>query len=268
MSETRIKIPPRGYYSMPRGAAQDARLTLEARGLLAMLLSLPDNWDYTVSGLAAKSNCGRDRMRRMLRELEDVGYLVREQSHDEAGKFDGNVYVVQDEPPESAAEESPECTPNFTVGLKTRQRQNPSTAEPSAGFAPQKINNLKDYIPPYSPPKGDGSEAQKCAKKRAPKSNPTWQPERFEGFWAYYPRGENRQGAVKAWDKLKPDDALIDTIAAALRVLKATEDWKRGIGIPYAATFLNGRRWEDAAGKQLPRTTAPPGDAGGEWTWE
>lgn len=156
MSEAWIKIPPRGYYSMPRGAAQDARLSLGARGLLALMLSLPENWDYTVSGLAVKASCGRDRMRKMLRELEGVGYLVREQSHDSEGKFDGNVYVVQAEPPAAAPEdapaEAPETTLNFTVGLKTRQRENPSTEKPSAGFPPQKIIDLRDNIPPYSPP--------------------------------------------------------------------------------------------------------------------
>lgn len=160
MSETRIKIPPRGYYSMPRGAAQDARLSLGARGLLALMLSLPENWDYTVSGLAVKASCGRDRMRKMLRELEDVGYLVREQSHDSEGRFDGNVYVVQDEPPaatpEEAPAEAPEATLNLTVGLKNRQR-----CSPLAGFAPQKIIDLKDNI---------SSCATLCATESSPRT--------------------------------------------------------------------------------------------------
>ena len=58
----------------------------------------------------------------------------------------------------------------------------------------------------------------------------------------FYPRGENRQRAVKAWDKLKPDDALIDTMARAL--------------VPHASTWLNGRRWEDEIGREAP--DAPP----------
>lgn len=272
MSETRIKIAPLGYYSMPRGAAQDERLTLEARGLLALMLSLPENWDYTVSGLAVKAACGRDRMRRMLRELEAVGYLVREQSHDSEGKFDGNVYVLQDEPPDAAPAEAPAESANFTVGLKNRQREKPSTAEPSAGFAPQKIIDLKDnIIPPYNPPAKNVLEFGEVPRKRAPKSVPKWKPERFEGFWAYYPRGENRAGAVKAWDRLKPDDALIDVIAAALRTLKGTEAWQREIGIPHAATFLNNRRWEDAQGKRVPdapSATDPPDEKGGAWAWD
>ena len=77
----------------------------------------------------------------------------------------------------------------------------------------------------------------------------------------FYPRGENRQRAVKAWDKLKPDDAMIDTMARALVRQKASPDWQRGIGIPHASTWLNGRRWEDEIGREAP--DAPPGKTHG-----
>ena len=291
MGDARIVIRERGYFSLPRSAAQDDRLALETRGLLALMLSLPPDWDYTVTGLAVKAGCGRDKMRRMVRELEAVGYLVREQAHDEGGRFDGNVYVLQETPPLSrkpdngeTARESP--TPldgfsvngeedNSTVVGKHRQRCEPSTAEPSTGFKAEQIREEKIMdrnIPPYSPPKGDGAEP----RKRRSKTTPTWKPERFEGFWAYYPRGENRMGAVRAWDKLKPDDALIDTIGRALQVLKASPAWRDGVGIPYASTFLNGRRWEDATAKRpaqsakaqpVRRIEQPPDSQDGGWTW-
>lgn len=89
----------KGFVVLYREAAQDDRLTLEARGLFALMVSLPDNWEYTVSGLAVKAGCGRDKIRRLLRELQTVGYLIREQGHDEGGKFASNVYVLQDESP-------------------------------------------------------------------------------------------------------------------------------------------------------------------------
>lgn len=291
MGDARIVIRERGYFSLPRSAAQDDRLALETRGLLALMLSLPPDWDYTVTGLAVKAGCGRDKMRRMVRELEAVGYLVREQAHDEGGRFDGNVYVLQETPPFSGkpdngetARESPPPLDGFsvngegdnsTVVGKHRQRCEPSTAEPSTGFKVEQIREEKIMdrnIPPYSPPKGDGAEP----RKRRSKTTPAWKPERFEGFWAYYPRGENRMGAVRAWDKLKPDDALIETIGRALQSLKATRAWQDGVGIPYAATFLNGRRWEDATAKRpaqsakaqtVRRIEQPPDSQDGGWTW-
>lgn len=265
MGEAKIVIPERGYFSLPRNAAQDGRLALATRGLLALMLSLPSDWDYTVTGLAIKAGCGREKMRRMIRELEDVGYLAREQSHGEGGQFGGNVYVLQETPPLDGFWGNGECE-NTTVAQECRQRQKPST-----GFRPEQIK--KDLnIPPYSPPKGDGAEP----RKRRSKTTPTWKPERFEGFLAYYPRGENRMGAVRAWDKLKPDDALIETIGRALQVLKATPAWRDGVGIPYASTFLNGRRWEDATAKRpaqsakaqpVRRIEQPPDSQDGGWTW-
>nr|MCR5136652.1 hypothetical protein [Oscillospiraceae bacterium] len=78
----------------------------------------------------------------------------------------------------------------------------------------------------------------------------TWKPERFEKFWDYYPRMKDgskpaKARAAKAWDKLRPDDGTIREMATALQRQKQSELWSRGIGIPYASAWLNGRRWED-----------------------
>ena len=51
---------------------------------------------------------------------------------------------------------------------------------------------------------------------------------------------------MNAWDKLRPDDELIDRIARALVKLRATEEWRRNVGIPYVSTFLRNARWVDA----------------------
>ena len=91
-------------------------------------------------------------------------------------------------------------------------------------------------------------------RKKEPRANPDWKPERFEGLWKFYPaKGrKSKQDAMDAWDALKPDDALIDTMAKALRKLKATEEWQRNVGVPYVATFLRGQRWLDAEEEDAP----------------
>jgi len=63
-------------------------------------------------------------------------------------------------------------------------------------------------------------------------------------------------GAVEEWDKLQPDDALIDRMARALARQKASEEWQRGIGIPYACRWLRKRRWEDVPAQ--PQAQTPP----------
>lgn len=71
--------------------------------------------------------------------------------------------------------------------------------------------------------------------------------ERFDKFWSAYPKKTAKQNALKAWEKLKPDEGLTDTILSALERFKQTEQWRKDNGqfIPYPATWLNGRRWED-----------------------
>ena len=105
-------------------------------------------------------------------------------------------------------------------------------------------NNTRNLpLPPIVPQPGD-VPAKPQPKKRAPKAAPVWKPGRFAGFWKTYPRGEDKQAAIRAWDRLKPSDATIDAMGPALlRQIAASENPRRYM--PYASTWLNGRRWED-----------------------
>ena len=98
MAETIIRRGARrGYTTVLRTVAQDGRLSLKALGLYVRMQSYPDDWKFTIAGLASVSRCGRDQIRAALAELEAVGYLVKAQAHDEGGKFSGAVYVLQEE---------------------------------------------------------------------------------------------------------------------------------------------------------------------------
>lgn len=145
----------KGFVVLFRSAAQDERLSLEARGLFALMVSLPENWSYTVAGLAKKAGCGREKARRLLQELQTVGYLVREQSHDGGGKFSGSVYVLQDEAP---LPENPSNGETKTSPLpKKPTTAEPSTAGPSTGIEPEKNKELKtpeEKEPPKAPQRG------------------------------------------------------------------------------------------------------------------
>ena len=274
MSEGVIKSGHREPFTvLYKSAIRDTRLSFEMLGFLTYMLDKPPDWEFTISGMAKERGVGLAQVRRLVGLLEKAGYLLREQAHDDGGKFAKNVYVLQEKPPLSRNQYDGEplkspLSGNADIG-ETRQREKPLSvsATQSKNVETKAYNN-----PPYSPPKGDGAEP----RKQRSKTTPTWKPERFEGFWAYYPRGENRMGAVRAWDKLKPDDALIETIGRALQVLKASPAWRDGVGIPYASTFLNGRRWEDAGAKRpaqsakaqpVRRIEQPPDSQDGGWTW-
>lgn len=111
-----------------------------------------------------------------------------------------------------------------------------------------------DNIPPISP-KGDKPEDSFS--------------ESFNDFWKAYPKKVSKATALKAWNKLKPNDDLVREILSALERQKTSVQWQKDNGqfIPYPATWLNGRRWEDECGvsykKEMIPKALPLGKGGG-----
>jgi hypothetical protein len=68
---------------------------------------------------------------------------------------------------------------------------------------------------------------------------------------------------VKAWDKLRPDDEEIAAMGRALKALKESRQWREGVGIPYAATWINSRAWRDET-EDLPTPAVRAARAAGE----
>lgn len=124
-------------------------------------------------------------------------------------------------------------------------------------------NNISSFNnTPKAPKRGRRSFGLKKA--------PDWKPERFAKFWDFYShkaRGENKQAAIRAWDKLQPADELIRVMGQALVCQVGSEAWRQGIGIPYASTWLNNARWEDVP-KAPPDGGPPPKDAPQNWGWD
>ena len=76
-----------GYTTMCNYHFQDKNLTLKAKGLLGLMLSLPKNWDYSINGLATLSKDGRDSIRSCLDELKQAEYLIIDKFKAEKGRF-------------------------------------------------------------------------------------------------------------------------------------------------------------------------------------
>ena len=73
-------------------------LTLKAKGLLSVMLSLPEEWNYTTRGLAAICREGVDSIGAALRELEDAGYILRNRLRDAKGRISDTEYVIYEQP--------------------------------------------------------------------------------------------------------------------------------------------------------------------------
>ena len=112
------------YTVMSNYHLRDKTISFKAKGLLSMMLSLPENWDYTLAGLARISLEGKDAVRATIVELEKAGYIQRRQTTDKAGKFGSNEYIIREYP---ASHEPPPEGPSPAQPLP----ENPTTENPS-----------------------------------------------------------------------------------------------------------------------------------------
>lgn len=256
------------YITIPAPVFFDESLSNRAV-LLYGLLSCMDNFrgycwaknDTLAQYLGVES----DRtVRRLLGELEERGHIWVEQEN-EGGTTIRKIYVtaiadLNNRPDKNARSPGQKC---------------PNRPDKNARQNNININN----IPPIAPQGGGGgAESPKAAfsggtrtkKVRKTKTGEIiLSPElekSFVKFWAAYPRHESPQEARKRWGQLNPDDELENKIHEAIKILKKTEQWQRGKA-PYASTFLNNRRWEDAEGiaPAAAQTEPQQGLPGGEW---
>ena len=90
-------IKNRNYSVIANGIFRDQRITLKAKGLLGILLSLPENWNLSVEGLTKIIKEGRHSITNTIKELIEAGYIERTQIRDK-GKFVGYTYLVMEQP--------------------------------------------------------------------------------------------------------------------------------------------------------------------------
>lgn len=88
----------RNYTVMSNYHLRDRRLSLKAKGLLSQMLSLPEDWDYTLKGLSQINRESVSAIRTAVWELEQAGYIVRQQNRDEKGKMAEMIYTIFERP--------------------------------------------------------------------------------------------------------------------------------------------------------------------------
>ena len=114
-----------GYTVMSNHHLRNRALSLKAKGLLSQMLSLPEDWDYTLQGLARINRESVDAIRQAIRELEQTGYIQRSRERDEKGRLRGADYVIFELPQPVPASVSPT--------LENPTLENPTQENPISG---------------------------------------------------------------------------------------------------------------------------------------
>ena len=201
------------YAQIPNATLRDKSLSFEARGVLAMLLSLPDNWSVNVAWICSQSgSAGRDKVTRILKELQAAGYMVKRLAKDESGKITGTDWDVHPYP--------------ATEQLETRRTEKPSSGE-------------------------SDTTKKGLYKERELQNNPvrkprTKKPEAFKLFFEQYP--EHRKGGTDAtaWKKWKSEKlAEQDAELALAWVMRANQvqGWSVSNFVKGITKFIEERMW-------------------------
>ena len=196
------------FTQIPNDWVRDDRLSLEARGLIAQIMSHRPGWNLSIKSLAARNRIGRDKVKRILDELLKHGYLERseKQGHDERGHLAGFDYFTRD--PEGVTQE-------------------PCKAEPD---------------------KAEPVKADKPPKKTIPKEEHLDQKtidieQGFTQFWAVYPKKDDKPLAKRSFIKAL-DRATLDIIIAGAESYRDDPNREQAF-TKNPSTWLNADAWEN-----------------------
>ena len=220
---------PSYWAILPASVRYDTNLIPNAKLLYAEITALQEATGYcfaTNQYLASLFGLKPATITTLIKNLSDNGYIKADVVRDTETKEVIQRRICTTAKLPVIADPSP---------IKTEEGSPIKTGEPP--LEKSKENNTSNSLPPKAPQGG--------RRRRDTKQIPDHEPERFQKFWDYYPRHESKQAAIRAWDRLSPSPELIDTMAKALKVQTQSKSWQDGIGIPYASTWLNNRRWED-----------------------
>lgn len=191
---------------------RNKELSLKAKGMLCLLLSLPDYWKFSVEGLVGCSTDGKSAVTSALNELEEAGYFRREQARNK-GNFGGAIYVISEVP--------------FSEKPMT---ENPTSENPSAGNPPQ-LNTKESNTNELTTKRISISEYEK----------------EFEILWQIYPRKQGKKKALEHYIKARKDGTTYEEVEQGIfayaRLCRSEQREERYI--KHASTFFSQKSWLD-----------------------
>ena len=161
----------RDYTVMANHHLKDRRLSLRAKGLLSVMLSLPEEWDYTLKGLSVISKEGVDAIGEAVKELERAGYIIRSRQRDDHGRLRGMEYVIYERPQQPGTNSPGREKP---VQVKPAQ-ENPTQVSPAqatpAQEEPEQVAPAQEN-PPQSIPQRENNKLSSTQASNPDPINP------------------------------------------------------------------------------------------------
>lgn len=128
-----------GYTIMSNYHLRDMNLSLKASGLLSLVLSLPEDWQYSVKGLTAIVKEGESAVKSALQELEQHGYLRRTEIRTESGKFQGLEYIFLEYPGQLEDLQNPNGQEQTIQNMQKKWHRKCKSTHKKTGITPTKL---------------------------------------------------------------------------------------------------------------------------------
>ena len=142
------------YTVMGNHHLRNIELSLKAKGLLSLMLSLPENWDYTTKGLSCICKDGIDSINGTIKELEEQGYVIRKRLRNDKGQLTTTEYTILEQPQSLDTSQTPPKWENPILDNPTLENpilENPKQGEPIL----EKPHQLNTYLQTTQQPKTD-----------------------------------------------------------------------------------------------------------------
>lgn len=221
----------KNYIVMSNYHLKEKDMSLKAKGLLSLMLSLPSDWDYSINGLVSICKENETSIKSSLDELKKFGYLEVMKlmpNETETGRIE-YVYNIYEIPKQGVEKQGVDFLGVEFLGLENQGQLN----------IEYKILNNKDI---------DNNIKENYNKRKIESSFESDSDEElFNRFWKEYPKKVSKEKAKKWFIKNKPSEELVDLMVKQLKRFKTLKQWKDKDGqyIPYPSSWLNAHSWED-----------------------
>ena len=229
----------KGYTVMSNHHLRNKDLSLKAKGLLSQMLSLPENWDYTLKGLSLINRESIDAIRTAVWELEKAGYITRQQNRDGKGKMADMIYTIYEQP-----QPRPEQPDKAAPGLENPVLENPTSDNPTPGKPtlgnPTQLNkdisskeksitdvSITDPIPILSRPSPLEDEAAQPSERKGTEAKSQSAIEIYRQIIMDNIEYEHLCQHVKGIDRETLDeivDLLVETVCSARKTIRIAGD--------------------------------------------
>lgn len=207
------------YTVMSNSHFREYGLSFKAKGILSQMLSLPDNWDYSIVGLTKLAKDGKESVMSGLAELEEFGYLKRTRTLDEKGRFAGYDYDIFEVP----------------------QKENPYAENPNT----DKTNTDKPYA--ENQQQSNNNQSITYISNTDKSSIKDIYNSEFDILWKMYPRKQGKTAALKSYIKARKNGTTFEEVEQGIvnycRHIKAKETSTEYV--KHGSTWFSNEGWTD-----------------------